>query len=161
MHAEVKALLLILVANSAPILISLVPYVDKLSYPLDGKFKFFDGRRWLGDNKTWRGVIAAMLATSICAVVIQSGWILGLIVGVLAMLGDSISSFMKRRLAMTPSAMALGIDQVPESLLPLIYLQYRWSLDWYSVLLVVLLFAILEIILSRILFRLHIRKRPY
>jgi len=161
MQLEAKALLLILVANSAPILIAQVPYIEKLSYPLDGKVKFLDGRRWLGDSKTWRGVIAATLATILCSVVIHSGWLLGLMVGVLAMLGDSISSFMKRRLAMAPSTMALGIDQVPESLLPLIYLQYRWSLDWYSVLLVVLLFAVLEIILSRISFRLHIRKRPY
>ena len=107
MELEEKALLLILVANSAPILIAQLPYIKKLSNPLDGGFNFFDGRRWLGDSKTWRGVIAATLATSMCSVVIQSGWISGLMVGVLAMLGDSISSFMKRRLAMAPSTMEL------------------------------------------------------
>lgn len=161
MLIEGKALLLVLVANSAPILIRQLPYINKLSCPLDGGLNFFDGRRWLGDSKTWRGVIAAVVLTMLCAVVIHSDYLTGTIVGALAMLGDSVSSFVKRRLSMTPSTMALGIDQIPESVLPLIYLQHRWSLDWYSILVLVLLFIVLELVLSRVLFRLHIRKRPY
>jgi CDP-diglyceride synthetase len=156
-----KALLLILVANSAPILIRQVPLLEKFSYPLDSKIKFFDGRRLLGDAKTWRGIVAAILATMVCSMVLQTGWITGLIVGMLAMLGDALSSFVKRRLAMAPSDMAIGIDQIPESLLPLIYLHYNWQLGWQYVWLLMLIFMGLELVLSRILYRLHIRNRPY
>jgi CDP-diglyceride synthetase len=155
------ALLLILVANSAPILVRQLFYPDKWSFPLDCKLTFFDGQRLLGQSKTWRGFIAAVLATSLCATALDVDWYVGFVVGLLAMLGDSFSSFIKRRLAMPPSSMAIGLDQIPESLLPLIYLHSHWQLDWLAVLYLVLLFIVMELVFSRILFRLHIRKRPY
>lgn len=156
-----EALVLVLVANSAPILIRQIPLIDKLSYPLDCYVKFLDGQRVLGSSKTWRGVFAAMLATMLCSAGLNSGWVIGLVVGFLAMLGDSLSSFIKRRLGMPPSHMALGIDQIPESLLPFIYLNYIWHFGGLYIWVLVSLFMILELLLSRILFRLHIRKRPY
>lgn len=155
------ALLLIGVANSAPILIRQLTLFDKFSYPLDCRARFIDGRRLLGDAKTWRGLIAALILTSICSLLAQTGWLTGFIVGLLAMLGDSLSSFSKRRLGMAPSAMAIGIDQVPESLLPLIYMHYQWQLGWMKVVLLLVIFLMLELSLSRVLYRLHIRKHPY
>ncbi|MBI1422746.1 MAG: CDP-archaeol synthase [Gammaproteobacteria bacterium] len=156
-----KALLLILVANSAPILVRQIAVLARLDYPIDFRYRFIDGNRWLGDSKTWRGLIAALLATMFCSFIIQTGWGTGLIVGALAMSGDCLSSFCKRRLAINPSGMALGLDQIPESLLPLLYLHHVWQLDWLDVWLLVVIFMLLELSLSRILFRLHIRKRPY
>jgi hypothetical protein len=41
-------------------------------------------------------------------------------VAFMAMLGDLFSGFVKRRLGMGPSDKALGLDYVPESLLPLL-----------------------------------------
>lgn len=161
MLISVKAILLVLVANSAPILIRQLPFLDKFTYPLDFGVRFVDGRPLLGQTKTWRGVIAAVLATTLCSVVIQTGWVAGFVVACLAMLGDSLSSFIKRRLAMAPSAMAIGLDQIPESLLPLICLHYLWQLGWQEVGILMLLFVVLELVLSRLLFYLHIRKRPY
>lgn len=161
MSASGEALLLILVANSAPILIKQFPFLEKFSQPLDCKLMFFDGRRLLGYTKTWRGIVSAILATTLCSGALQRGWLVGSIVGCLAMFGDCLSSFIKRRMAMAPSAMAIGIDQVPESVIPLIYLHYLWQLNWNEVWILVLLFIILELVLSRILFRLHIRNRPY
>jgi len=158
---SVKALLLILVANSTPILIRHFPAIEKFSYPLDCRLRFVDGGRLLGDTKTWRGVLAAVLATMFCSVLIQTGWLTGVLVAGIAMLGDSLSSFIKRRLGMAPSAKAFGLDQVPESLLPLIYLHFLWQLGWFEIGGLVLIFLILDIVLSRILFRLHIRNRPY
>lgn len=161
MLMSAKALLLILVANSAPILIRRLPLIDKFSYPLDCRLRFVDGRRLLGDTKTWRGVIAAVIATMLCAATIRSGWVTGLVVAIFAMLGDSLSSFVKRRMGKPPSAMATGLDQIPESLLPLICLHYIWQLTWLNVATLVIIFVILDFVLSRILFRLHIRNRPY
>ena len=156
-----QALIFVLIANSAPILVRQFPYLDKWSFPLDCRLTFLDGRRLLGQSKTWRGFIAAVLATSLCAFALQIDWCVGFIVGMLAMLGDSFSSFIKRRLAMPPSSMAIGLDQIPESLLPLVYLHFHWQLGWLTVLFLVLLFIVLELVFSIILFRLHIRKRPY
>ena len=161
MQLLAEALLLVLVANSAPILIRQISWLDKFSYPVDGNAKFFDGRRLLGTSKTWRGVVAAILATMLCSALLQAGWFTGAAVGFLAMFGDSLSSFIKRRLAMPPSHMAIGIDQIPESLFPLIYLHHLWQFGWQYVWILVLVFIVLELTLSRLLFRLHIRKRPY
>lgn len=161
MLMSAKALLLILVANSAPILIRHFSMVEKFSYPLDCGLRFVDGRRVLGDSKTWRGIIAAIIATLLCSVLIQTGWVTGVVVAVAAMLGDSLSSFVKRRLGIAPSAMAIGLDQIPESLLPLCCLHYFWQLAWFDIGVLVVLFLILELVVSRILFRLRIRNRPY
>lgn len=161
MFPLVEALLLVMVANSVPILVRLLPLTAKFSYPLDFRYRFFDGRRILGDSKTWRGVAASLFATTLCSALLQTGWVTGMAVALTAMLGDSFSSFVKRRLGMAPSTRAIGLDQVPESLLPFIVLHYRWQLTWTEVGFLTLLFVILDFLLSRIFFRLHVRKRPY
>lgn len=156
-----EALLLVVVANSVPILVRLLPLTAKYSFPLDCRYRFIDGKRLLGDSKTWRGVVASLLATMLCSTMFQTGWVTGMVVALSAMLGDSLSSFAKRRLGLAPSARAIGLDQVPESLLPFIVLHYRWQLTWSEVGLLTVFFVILDLLLSRILFRLNIRKRPY
>lgn len=161
MILEAKALFLVVAANAGPILIRRLPVLAKYTYPVDFGVMFSDGRRLLGPTKTWRGISAAILLTTLCSGLLLNAWLTGLIVGSLAMLGDSLSSFLKRRLAIPPSHMALGIDQIPESLLPLMYLQSCWHFDVSSVWLLVLIFFILELLISRILYRLHIRKQPY
>lgn len=155
------ALLLILAANSAPILIRLVPMCSRWNYPLDCNLKFFDGQPLLGHAKTWRGLAAAILLTVLCAVALRLGWFTGIMVALTAMLGDSLSSFIKRRLALAPSTMAPGLDQIPESLVPGIYLKYAGLFDWGVVWLLVAIFVVMDLTMSRLLFRLHIRKRPY
>ncbi len=77
------------------------------------------------------------------------------------MLGDLLSSFFKRRMRLRPSAMALGLDQVPESLLPLMACAPLLDLTWTQVLLLTLVFVVLEIILSRVAYYFGIRKQPY
>ena len=47
-------------------------------------------------------------------------WTCGLVVASVAMSGDLLSSFLKRRLSLPPSSRATGIDQIPECLLPTI-----------------------------------------
>lgn len=154
-------ILLILTANGAPILAQHLPVLAKADLPLDAQRVWYDGRRVLGESKTWRGLCAALLCTPVIAVLLGADWYAGLIVALLAMLGDGVSSFTKRRLGLAPGAMALGLDQVPEALLPALYWQHYAALAWHEVVLVVVLFFILELLLSRLLFILRIRKHPY
>ncbi len=76
------------------------------------------------------------------------------------MAGDLLSSFLKRRLALAPSSRATGIDQIPESLFPLLACRSALVVD-ASMSRRGSLFLIGEILLSRVLFRLHVRDRPY
>ena len=81
--------------------------------------------------------------------------------GLLAMCGDLVSSFVKRRLGMSPSSRALGLDQIPEALIPLWVFREDFGLSWASLVYTVAAFFILELVLSRILFKLRVRKQPY
>jgi len=77
------------------------------------------------------------------------------------MAGDLLSSFLKRRFGLPASARATGLDQIPESLLPCIISANRLGLGILDILMVTSTFFVGEIVLSLILYRLHLRRRPY
>ena len=77
------------------------------------------------------------------------------------MTGDLFSSFIKRRLGMRSSSMALGLDQVPEALFPLTASRDWLSLGLLDIVIAVLLFFVGEIVLSRLCFAVGLRDRPY
>jgi CDP-archaeol synthase len=87
--------------------------------------------------------------------------VIGIIVAITAMAGDLFSSFVKRRLALAPSSQAMGLDQVPESLLPLLACRTALSLNAIDVTLAVALFFSGELVLSRLLYKVHLRDEPY
>jgi CDP-2,3-bis-(O-geranylgeranyl)-sn-glycerol synthase len=77
------------------------------------------------------------------------------------MAGDLFSSFLKRRLNFPPSRQALGLDQVPESLFPMLACRGALSLTIADIALGVGIFFIAELILSRLLYQVHVRDEPY
>lgn len=157
---QFKLLLLILVANGAPLLVHAL-LRRRWAYPLDGGLVLPDGQRLLGPSCTLRGWLAAALVTPLAALVLGLPAGIGLTMGLLAMVGDSLSSFLKRRLRRPPGSMALGLDQIPESLLPLLGVCASLGLSGRDILLLVLAFVVLELLLSRLLYRLGLRDRPY
>lgn len=154
------ALLLIAAANSAPVLGKKV-FGARFAHPLDGGRVFIDGKRWLGDSKTLRGIVLAFAASLACAAVLALPAEAGLKAAFGAMAGDLLSSFIKRRLDRPSSSRATGLDQVPESLIPAILLRGDLGLGLMEIAVTVSVFFIGEILLSRILFRWHIRDEPY
>jgi hypothetical protein len=67
----------------------------------------------------------------------------------------------KRRLNFPPSSQALGLDQVPESLFPMLACRGALSLTIQDIALGVGVFFIGELILSRLLYWVHLRDKPY
>ena len=57
-----KILLLILVANGAPVLISYL-FSHRMSFPVDFGIHLKDQQPIFGATKTWRGIIASIAAT--------------------------------------------------------------------------------------------------
>jgi CDP-2,3-bis-(O-geranylgeranyl)-sn-glycerol synthase len=86
---------------------------------------------------------------------------IGAIAAGAAMAGDLLSSFLKRRLNLPPSNQALGIDQIPESLLPMLVCRGALQLTAIDIVLGVGMFFAAEIALSRLLFRVNLRDEPY
>jgi len=155
-----KLLILVTAANGTPVIIKKL-LGQHLELALDGGLNFFDGRRLFGPSKTVRGVVSAILATTLCAMLMELEWYIGTVIGSASIAGDLLSSFIKRRLNMPPSSMALGLDQVPESLLPLVVVQPLLPLTVMDIAAVVVIFSIGQLVLSRILYKLNIRDRPY
>lgn len=157
---ELKLLLLVMLANGAPILAKRL-LGDRWPRPIDGNRRFFDRRPLLGPAKTLRGLFAALAASTLAAPLLGFDAALGLTVGITAMAGDLISSFVKRRLGLASSRQALGLDQGLESLFPMVACKWLLGFGWDTVVIVVVAFAVVGVLLSRLLFRLRIRDRPY
>ena len=156
----VQALLLLFVANGAPIIARQL-LAGRYAAPIDAGKQFVDGQPLFGCSKSWRGVVAALLLTPLVALLLGLPLIVAVQFAAYAMLGDLISSFIKRRCRIKPSGRAMGLDQIPESLLPLLLLQSQLGLVWPDIIALVILFVVLGLLFSRLLYRWHIRKRPY
>ena len=155
-----QLLLLMMLANGAPIVAKKI-FGPRFSFPLDGGIIFFDGRPLFGPSKTIRGILVSVLITTASAPFIGLDLTIGAIVAGAAMAGDLFSSFVKRRLNVPPSSRALGLDQVPESLFPMLACSDALSLAIPDIALGVGVFFIGEIILSRLLYQIHVRDEPY
>jgi hypothetical protein len=152
------ALLVLLgVANFAPLLARRLLRA-RWQAPLDGGLRFLDGRPLLGPSKTVRGLLAAIVASALCAPLLGIPMHLGALIGAMAMVGDALSSFVKRRLRVAPSAEVIGLDQVPESLLPLLAVQGALSLSPLQIVAVTAAFAAFGIPLARVVRRRRLRK---
>lgn len=160
MGAIIQLLVLLVVANGAPILARKL-LKHRWYRPIDAGKLLASGAPLLGPSKTWRGLAASLCLTPVVALMLGlSAW-LGLIFAALAMTGDLLTSFIKRRIGMPASSMALGFDYLLESLLPVAVLAPWFDLTLAEVALTVLLFMMLALVLSWGLYHLGIRKRPY
>ena len=159
-HALAQALLLLMLANGAPV-VGKKLLGGRWAWPLDGGLRFVDRRPLFGPSKTLRGVALGVLAATAAAPLLGLDWAVGAEAGGLAMTGDLLSSFVKRRLDRPSSSRATGLDQIPESLLPLIGCGAELGLGALDIGVGVVIFFLGEVVLSRLLYRLHLRERPY
>jgi len=155
-----QVLVLLGVANGTPIFATRL-FGKRFSTPLDGALKLTDGRPLFGPSKTVRGLVLSVACTTLAALLFDFEWITGAGLAAASMLGDLLSSFIKRRLGLRAHSQAFGLDQIPESLLPLLLLREHLGLGYTDIIFIVAAFMILELVLSRLLFKLHIRDRPY
>jgi len=149
MHPALVAQLVILlaVANGAPVLAKKA-FATRFDRPLDGEAIFVDGRPLLGPSKTIRGLAFSLLATPFAAVLLGLRWEVGMLVAAGAIAGDLLSSFVKRRLGLASSSMAIGLDQIPEALVPALLSCILLPLGWLDILAVVMLFFVANLVLS-------------
>ncbi len=160
MLLELKLLALLVLANGAPIIARHL-FGDCCTWPIDGGLKLPSGSPLLGPSKTLRGLLAAVALSGAVAPLMGLDWHWGALIGALAMLGDLTASFIKRRLGFAPSSQAVGLDQIPESLVPLLIIAPYFDLKLWSIFIIVLAFSLVVPLLSRLFFVLGIRRRPY
>jgi|SRR6187402_3068686 hypothetical protein len=150
-----QLLVLLVVANGAPVLVKKA-LGDQLAQPFDGGAVLPDGRPLFGSSKTVRGVVSSFLATPLVALLMGFQWEVGALVA-----GGAVAGDLLRRLGFPRSSMALGLDQIPESLFPLAACRLLLPVTFVDILVGVAIFVAGGLILSPILFRLHLRDKPY
>ncbi len=155
-----QLLVLLTLANGTPIIAKKI-FGLRFARPLDAGSIFFDGRPLFGPSKTIRGILVSIFITTASAPLIGLDLTIGAIVASSAMAGDLFSSFVKRRLNLPSSSQALGLDHVPEALFPMLACRDALSLTIADIALGVGIFFIGSLILSRFLFRAHLRDEPY
>ncbi|KXS54464.1 MAG: hypothetical protein AWU57_1159 [Marinobacter sp. T13-3] len=160
MLLPLELFVMLVLANGTPVVAARL-FGRLGNWPVDGGRSWRDGRPLFGHSKTWRGLLAGILACSLFSAWIGLEWLFGALFGLLALMGDLLSSFVKRRLGLKSSARALGLDQVPESLLPML-LAWSWvPVSGGQALAVAVLFALSNILISPLLYRLGIRSHPH
>lgn len=155
-----EILIMLLASNAAPILVAWL-FRSAGDLPLDLGHHLADGRPLFGSSKTWRGFAASLVVACLLSAALGFGYRFGLVFGALVMTGDLFSSFVKRRRGLAPSDQSLGLDQLPESFAPTLYAVAVTGIQWWWVILLPLAFMLLELAVSRPLYWLKIRKRPY
>jgi len=158
--ALIHLFVLIILANGAPILARNL-FGNKADFPVDGHLCFFDKRPLFGYSKTWRGLIASLLLTSLLAWTLGYTVQTGLLIALAAMCGDLLTSFIKRRLNLPSSSMAPLFDQIAESLFPALVVMDVFALSSLNIILLVLAFILFDLLFSRLLYRIGLRRRPY
>jgi CDP-archaeol synthase len=151
---------LLILANGTPLLANKI-FGHRFSHPLDCGVRCGDGEPWFGASKTIRGVFLSVLTTAVGACLVGLGGKIGALIGSAAMSGDLFSSFFKRRIGLPVSSRAVGLDQIPESLFPLLACRNALSLTVWEIAVTVLAFFFGEIVISRLLYKFRIRDRPY
>ncbi|MDH5255332.1 MAG: CDP-archaeol synthase [Gammaproteobacteria bacterium] len=118
---------------------------DRWAAPIDFGVVLKDGQRLFGSHKTWRGLIAAAAATGLLAAALGPGFLLGAAFGATSMVGDALSSTIKRRLRREPGTEVALLDQVPEAMLPLAVFGPALGLGFLAMVGVTLAFTLLDI----------------
>jgi CDP-2,3-bis-(O-geranylgeranyl)-sn-glycerol synthase len=142
-----ELLLLLVIANGTPFMVHLL-FGTRLDRPLDGNLVLSDGHPLFGPSKTIRGLLGAIIMTAGVAPLFGLTPVQGAAFGMLAMLGDLVSSFTKRRLGILPSRSAPLLDQLPEALLPLLAMQPVLSASMTEILLATALFLMSSLLIS-------------
>ena len=159
-YLDLKLLILLGIANGMPVVAKDI-LGSRLSFPLDGGVHFVDGLPMLGPSKTLRGIVLSLLVTAAVAPFVGLAWTFGLLIAALAMLGDLVSSFLKRRMRLSSSSRAIGLDQLPESVFPLLACYLPLALSVLDVAVVAVCFFASELLISKLLYKFHLRDRPY
>ncbi|MBR9679714.1 MAG: CDP-archaeol synthase [Candidatus Altiarchaeota archaeon] len=123
-------------ANMAPPLLSkLFPWLSK---PIDFGKSFLDGKRILGDGKTFVGFLFAPVVGMLTAHLLGLDYRAGFLLGFGAMFGDSVGSFLKRRKSLDRGANAGMLDMIDFVLGAIIFSSplVSWSLSEIAILLI-------------------------
>jgi len=159
------------VANMAPVLFRRT--IPSLAIPIDNNTTW-RGKPILGKNKTWNGVVVAILFGYLVFLVQSSlhaagfqvlsladyallPWWTGALMGFGAIAGDAVKSFFKRRVDVASGKPWIPFDQIDFVIGGLLLTSMVYLPSWYVVLILIVGSPLLHILVNHLAFFLHIR----
>ncbi len=125
--------------NVLPPLASLI-FGDRCNRRVDDDRLWFDHRPIVGRHKTIRGIVASVLGGTVIFPLLGVTWWVAGIASLLAMAGDLLSSFIKRRFDLPSGKNIVILDQIFESLFPALFLARFLHLTIWHVLVFLVFF---------------------
>ncbi|HUP26691.1 MAG TPA: CDP-archaeol synthase [Candidatus Limnocylindrales bacterium] len=172
MNDYIAALLFFLpagLANMTPPIVNKIPGINKWKTPLD-LGKTWRGKRLLGDNKTWRGLITATIVGGITAVVVSKlnintvvtvpPFIMGCLLGFSALVGDAAESFIKRQKGFKPGQSWFPFDQIDYIVSGLLIAKLFVPLPLWAIIINLVAYFGLHIVATYVGYLLKIRDQP-
>ncbi len=148
----------------SPVLFKKVPI---LAYPIDCGVTFC-GKRVLGTNKTWRGLLAGIIMATLF--VYLQKWlnivdyseinplILGPLLGAGALVGDAVESFFKRQRGIKPGHSWIPFDQTDWIIGAVIFAEIYIKIGLTDALIVIVIAGLLHPLANIISFALKLQK---
>ena len=164
------------VANAAPPFANKIPGVNRFTTPLDFG-KTFRGKRIFGENKTWRGLLSGMIVGAIVGGLqywalphlsaSPSGWpplmfgpVAGALLGLGALIGDAVESFLKRQLGVKAGQSLFPLDQIDYIIGGLLFISLFIRLSPSEYLTILGVWFIAHIIVSYIGYLVGLKPKP-
>lgn len=160
-------------ANMAPVFVSRLKFFN---YPMDFNLKI-NGKRILGKNKTFRGLLFAFLG-GILGIFIQKllysnnifidyslfnynhiSIFFGAIIGFITILGDAVESFFKRQLNKNPGKLCIPFDQLDFIIANFIFFSFFLELDMIILLISSIFLLIGDLLIQYIGVKTRIKKK--
>jgi predicted MPP superfamily phosphohydrolase len=135
----IKVAAFLLWVNFLPPLANMI-WGERFNRPIDGGRLWFDQHPIFGDHKTIRGVLVSLLGGTAVAPLLGVDLPVAAGAAGLAMAGDLLSSFIKRRPNLPSGENVIVLDQIFESLFPILFLKGFLSLSWLQILFILLCF---------------------
>jgi len=160
-------------ANMAPVICKKM--FKFLAKPIDFG-KTLNGKPIFGKNKTWRGLIVAVMFGIIIAyiqfllkdtfaaitIINYSNWFwIGLLLGLGAILGDLAKSFFKRRVGVKSGQPWIPFDQIDYTLGAILFVSLIYFPGWNILITALAMNFLLHIIVNHIAYWTHIRNEKW
>jgi CDP-2,3-bis-(O-geranylgeranyl)-sn-glycerol synthase len=147
----------LILTNLSPV--PMAKALPKLNYPVDFGKKLPDGKRLFGSHKTWRGVFTMLIVGLITGYLILGSLRLGLLVGLGVIVGDLVTSVIKRRVNLKPGA---SFEPWDSEILVASGIIFTWGLfTWYEIIGILLLAPLLYKAFNYLGYKLKLQKHPW
>ncbi len=182
-------------ANMAPVFVAKI--VPAWSAPMDGGRLAADGRRVLGPGKTWRGLVGGAVVGGLMAILLSflavptpfvrdgddfgrlagaslsNTFLFGAVLGTMALVGDAVKSYFKRRRAIERGAVWFPFDQLDfvvfglagvflfAWLMPTGWVAQAYLSDWVVLFTLVVLTPLLHLLVNRVGYWMGLKDVPW